>query len=108
MMNKKRQVKVEVYKDESLYFDGTLSQLIGSLQKIELKVPERYRQYTYVNIEPYEKWQCSYVEVEIYYYRPENEEEKSRREKFAKEVLDNQRKAKIDTYNKLKKELGIE
>lgn len=66
----------------------TLDGLIDALNKARNEIPEEYRQSADVDCEP----DCSYGDyfeaMEVYYYRPENEEEKATRlaqEKWAAE-----------------------
>ena len=99
--------KVVVYKNEELDLSydtkGTLVGLIEELTNLKQLIPEEYIEYTQISLETYTDSYCScYIDVEIYYYRPETEEEELERiNKHREEMLAKLREEK-EEYERLK------
>jgi hypothetical protein len=101
--------KVVVYEKEEfdLSYDtkGTLVGLIEELTNLKQLIPEEYIEDTQISLETYTDSYSCYIDVEIYYYRPETEEEEIERiNKHREEMLAKLRKEK-EEYERLKAKL---
>lgn len=107
------QVRVIVREWGSLKANGsiphTLDGLIAALNEARDEIPEEYRQSADVDCDP----DCSYGDyfeaMEVYYYRPENEEEKATRlaqEKRAAEQRAARARRDLEIAQERLKELG--
>ncbi len=79
------ETKVRVYRDDCLCLEeGPVEFLKFFEEKIAL-IPDEYKDVAIVSLDSYAEWDCPYTDFEIYYIRPESEEDRQERKREEEE-----------------------
>jgi hypothetical protein len=82
--------------------------VIQYYQEILDNVPEEYQHLVKIEFDTaWDRFEGDYIEMDVYYSRPETEEEQAQRAARDKRIDDEEKSRKLAQFEKLKKELGL-
>jgi hypothetical protein len=99
--------KVTVFGDDYFYAPEDAKGFMEFWQKKLDLIPKEFIESAAIDIEPVDNYGSPGIEVEIYYYRPETNEEIEERERQENMAMESRLKRDRASYLQLKARLGI-
>lgn len=97
----------EKYDEGPFHFEGTLADVIASLERIKQEIPAEYQEIATCEIDSNSGWEDShYAHIEVTYERPETDQEVAARLHAERERARHELAAKKALHARLTKELS--